>query len=65
MARLLDVEGVRAKTSLSRSTIYDLEAKGMFPRRRTVPGTTNRVGWVDSDIDVWIEALPQAEALKS
>jgi predicted DNA-binding transcriptional regulator AlpA len=56
--RLLDIEGVKAKTSLGKTSIYELEGKGMFPRRRTIPGTTGRVGWLESEIDAWIAGLP-------
>jgi prophage regulatory protein len=57
--RILDVRDVSARTSLSRSRIFDLEQEGGFPRRRQV--TVNRVGWLESEIDRWIAERPTAE----
>ena len=52
MKILREKEVVRI-TSLSRVTIWRLEAAGMFPKRvRISPG---RVGWREMDILAWIE----------
>ena len=43
---------VQALTGLSRSTIYDLMAKGQFPR--PVRLTEKAVAWPDSAIAKWL-----------
>lgn len=43
---------VRARVDLSRSSIYDLIAKGKFPR--PIKLGARSVGWLDSDIDNWL-----------
>jgi prophage regulatory protein len=43
---------VEAITGLSRSTIYDLMAKGLFPR--PVRLTQKTVGWPESKIAGWL-----------
>jgi prophage regulatory protein len=53
--RILPFEEVRLVTGLSRSTIRRLERTGRFPRRRQV--SANRVGWLRSEVDAFIEAI--------
>ncbi len=49
---LLKREEVQRRTSLGRSKLFDLVAKGDFPKPvRLSPG---RVAWVQSEIDAWI-----------
>ena len=45
---------VMARTSLSRSTIYDLIRKGQFPSQVNLG--PRAVGWVANEIEDWIEA---------
>jgi predicted DNA-binding transcriptional regulator AlpA len=59
----------RALIPLSDSTVDRLEARGLFPRRRTLAPGTRRIVWVRSEIQAWIQdhgvslaALDQAEA---
>jgi len=49
---ILRLPAVKAKTGLSRSTIYDRIDKGIFPA--PVPLGGQAVGWPASDIDAWI-----------
>ena len=43
---------VQKRTSLSNSTIWRLESRGEFPRRRKIsPGA---VAWLQSEIEAWI-----------
>jgi prophage regulatory protein len=49
--RLLKMRDVVEQTSLHRATIYRLEARGEFPRRRQI--TRGRVGWWESDVEAW------------
>ncbi len=41
-------------TSLSRVTRWRMERKGTFPRRRQI--SPNRIGWLESEIQAWVEA---------
>lgn len=43
---------VKARTGLSRSTLYRRVAEGLFPS--PVPLGGRSVGWLGSDIDGWI-----------
>lgn len=45
---------VMAMTGLSCSTIYDMMAKGQFPRPVRIG--VRAVGWVESEIADWIES---------
>jgi prophage regulatory protein len=49
--RLLKMKDVVEQTSLHRATIYRLEARGEFPKRRQI--TRGRVGWWESDVEAW------------
>lgn len=55
MLRLPEVVEV---TGLSRPTIYRLEAKGEFPKRRRLG--VNSVGWVEDEVTAWIQNRPSA-----
>jgi prophage regulatory protein len=64
---ILRLPDVRARTGISRTRIYRLEAEKRFPSRiRLGP---NSVGWLESEIDEWIAArvrecrLPRGEDL--
>ncbi len=51
---ILRLPQVKARTGLSRSTIYARIAQGSFPK--PVPlGGARAVGWVESQIERWIE----------
>lgn len=58
MASILRLPGVKAKTGLSRSTIYDKIQNGEFPE--PIQLGARAVGWVESEIDQWLEQLIQA-----
>ncbi|SFC34020.1 transcriptional regulator, AlpA family [Polaromonas sp. OV174] len=45
---------VEARTGLSRSSIYALMAKNLFPK--PVKLTAKAVGWKSDSIDSWIES---------
>ena len=51
--RILRLPEVKAKTGFGRSTIYALMANGEFPRSIRIGARA--VGWLESDIDQWIE----------
>lgn len=50
--KFLRLPEVRARTGLSRSTIYALIGRDEFPRH--VPLGMRCVGWLESEIDAWM-----------
>lgn len=48
------LNGVKSMVGLSRSTIYTLMAAGKFPN--SIPLGERSVGWLESDIDAWIDS---------
>lgn len=55
---ILRLPGVKAKTGLSRSTIYDKVQKKQFPT--PVKLGMRAVGWLESEIDEWLRQLAEA-----
>ncbi len=53
MTQILRRPAVEARTGLSRSTLYDKMSAGTFPR--PVSLGEKSVGWLESEIDNWIE----------
>jgi prophage regulatory protein len=51
--RILRLSAVKAKTGQATSTIYAAIASGNFPR--PIPLGERAVGWLESEIDSWIE----------
>lgn len=45
---------VEEKTGLGRSAIYEMIADGLFPR--PVPLGSKSVGWIEHEVDAWIDA---------
>jgi prophage regulatory protein len=58
--RLLKLQEVRALTGVSRSAIYEWAKDGNFPRPRRLSPHTRRVGWLQHEIQEWIESRPIA-----
>ncbi|MES9933557.1 MAG: AlpA family transcriptional regulator [Candidatus Sedimenticola sp. PURPLELP] len=50
---ILRLPAVKARTGLSRSTIYLRISEGSFPRPVSLGGA-RAVGWLESDIEEWI-----------
>jgi prophage regulatory protein len=62
--RILRLSAVKAKTGQATSTISAAMASGNFPR--PIPLGERAVGWLESEIDSWIEAcLRKREARAS
>jgi prophage regulatory protein len=59
VVKVLRLPEVLAATGVSRMTIYRLEAKGQFPRRRRLGA--NSVGWLEEEVSAWIQGRPIAE----
>lgn len=53
MAQLIKLPDVMGKTKNSKSHIYDLAKKGLFPK--PVKLSTHSSAWVESEVDQWIE----------
>ena len=57
-SRFLRIRDVVARTGLSRSQIYSLEAQGEFPPRRQL--SERAVAWHEDEVVAWIETRPLA-----
>lgn len=52
-SKILDIDQIMALTGLSHRSIYTAIQKGQFPRQ--IQLTARRVGWLESEIDAWID----------
>ncbi len=52
--KFLRLSDVKERTGLSRSTIYLNISKGTFPRHISLGARC--VGWLESEIDAWVQA---------
>lgn len=50
---ILRLPAVKARTGLSRSSIYLRIAQGRFPKPISLGGRA--VGWIESDIQAWLQ----------
>ena len=57
--RMLRLPKVVERTGLSQTTLWRRERAGEFPKRRRLG--PNAVGWMESEVDEWLEALPVAD----
>lgn len=58
--KLIRIRTVTELTGLSKSYIYALSEKGLFPKNiQLVPGGTS-VAWVESEVEEWIEQRIQS-----
>lgn len=57
--RMLNIREVAAITGLSKATIYEWMAKGLFPASRRLG--PNRVAWDFSSVNGWLESRPTNE----
>lgn len=55
MARILRRPAVEEKTGLATSTLYLRMSEGKFPRPIPLGAVGGAVGWLESDVDGWIE----------
>lgn len=56
--RVLSQQDVLERVPLSRTTLWRLERAGRFPARFSI--SPNRVGWLESDVNTWVEERKQA-----
>ncbi|WP_197034979.1 AlpA family transcriptional regulator [Herbaspirillum sp. RV1423] len=60
---ILSTKKVIAKTTISRTTLHRKVKEGTFPAPITLGA--HSVGWVESEVDAWIEALMKSRAANS
>jgi len=53
--RILKRPEVQHRTSLSRSHLYQLIKNGEFPRQISLSTNGRAVGWLETDIEAWLE----------
>ncbi|HWQ39358.1 MAG TPA: AlpA family transcriptional regulator [Burkholderiales bacterium] len=58
VTRILRLPTVKARTGLSRSTIYLRVSDGTFPKPVSLGGRA--VGWVEAEIQQWLEQQIEA-----
>ena len=61
--KILRTRVVTETTGLSRTTLWRLERRGDFPRR--VQLGPNSTGWIDSEVEQWIETRPRKSSFGS
>lgn len=61
--RILRLSEVKARTGLSRSTIYLHISNGIFPRPISLGARC--VGWLESEIDAWIGVCIEKSRLQT
>jgi prophage regulatory protein len=60
LRKLIRIKSVIALTGLSKSYIYDLSNRALFPKSvQLVPGGTS-VAWVKSEVIAWIDSRIQS-----
>ncbi len=52
--RIIKLKEVMSMTGLGRSTLYKLQAEGLFPQ--SVEISERAVGWVMSEVQDWIQS---------
>jgi prophage regulatory protein len=53
--KLIRIKSVIELTGISKSSVYDLSTRNLFPKSiQLVPGGTS-VAWVESEVEGWIE----------
>ena len=60
--RFIRLKEVKTRVSLSRSSVYDLMARGKFPGSHKLGERS--VGWLASDIESWIDSRVAASGTK-
>jgi prophage regulatory protein len=53
--RLLRIKDVMSRTGISRSYIYQLVSDGSFPKPAHLVPKGTSVGWLESEIEEWID----------
>ena len=56
MDRIMLTNEVLERIGVSNTTLWRLEKRGEFPARRRI--SPNRVGWLASEVEAWIQERP-------
>lgn len=54
--RLIRQAEVARLVGLGATTVWELERKGLFPRRRLIVPGGRLIGWVSSEVEEWIRS---------
>ena len=54
MSSFIREKECRRMTGLGRTTRWEMERQGLFPKRR--PVTDHRIGWCEAELHAWFEA---------
>jgi prophage regulatory protein len=57
---ILRITKAKERTGLSRTTLYSLIKEGKFPA--PIPLGARAVGWLESEVDAWIESRVKARS---
>ena len=52
---MLRHKGVKEKLGLSSAKLFDMVAKGLFPKPFPIVPGGRAVGWLETDVNQWIE----------
>lgn len=63
VTKILRLPAVKARTSLSRSTIYLRISEGRFPKPISLGGRA--VGWIETEIDEWLNQQIESSRKKA
>ena len=63
--QILRLPTVKARTGQSRSTIYAKIARREFPKPISLGANARAVGWLESEVDAWIEQRIAARDAKA
>ena len=61
--RVLSKKAVLDRVPVSRTTLWRMERAGLFPRHIQI--SPNRVGWMELDVDAWLEERKQTNGHNS
>jgi len=53
--RILRKTEIEQRTGYTERTLRDLEAEGVFPKRFLINPNGRSVGWLESEVNAWIE----------
>ncbi len=62
--KILRLPTVKERTGLSRSSIYLKISRDEFPKQITLGNNSRSVGWIEEEINLWIEQRIQTSRNK-
>jgi prophage regulatory protein len=62
--KILRLPQVKQITGLSRSSIYEFMNKGFFPKSISLNNNGRAIGWLQSDIENWIDSRIKSQSEK-